>query len=79
MIQLYLVRDFGLQSTIKLVRPPIFPQLCYGYNHEQPRKKSEFVLLWLHAGNLDDIQKQENIIMKGCSSASKNISHVFLF
>lgn len=26
MIQLYLVKDFGLQSTIKLVRPPIFAQ-----------------------------------------------------
>lgn len=25
MIQLHLVRDFGLQSTIKLVRPPLFP------------------------------------------------------
>lgn len=26
MIQLHLVRDFGLQSTIKFIRPPIFPQ-----------------------------------------------------
>lgn len=42
MIQLHSVRDFGLQSTIKLVRPPIFPQ-SYGYNHEQPRKEREFI------------------------------------
>lgn len=43
MTQLYLVRDYGLQSTLKLVRLPIFPELCYGYNYVQPRKESEFI------------------------------------
>ena len=66
MIQLYLVRDFGLQSPIKLSRLPVFPQSYTTVINMSNLEKKVNLFLMIHAGNLDDIHKQESTITKGC-------------